>query len=78
MMNTHKIHESLATDSSASKAGWFGLSQKGSDFKTEHISQQKDSCNTRGVTLARTHLDTKGYDHMWKNLRNKSMRALES
>ena len=43
MMNTHKTHESLATDSSASKAGWSGLSQKGSDFKTEHISQQKDS-----------------------------------
>jgi hypothetical protein len=42
-MNTHKTHESLATDSSASKAGWYGLSQKGSDFKTEHISQQKDS-----------------------------------
>ena len=42
-MNTHKTHESLATDSSASKAGWSGLSQKGSDFKTEHISQQKDS-----------------------------------
>ena len=42
MMNTHKVHESLITDSSASKAGWSGLSQKGSDFKTEHISQQKD------------------------------------
>ena len=43
MMNTHKVHESLVTDSSASKAGWSGLSQKGSDFKTEHVSQQKDS-----------------------------------
>src|SRR5688572_8918981 len=43
MMNTHKVHESLVTDSSASKAGWSGLSQKGSDFETEHISQQKDS-----------------------------------
>ena len=43
MMITHKVHESLATDSSASKAGWSGLSQKGLDFKTEHISQQKDS-----------------------------------
>ena len=42
-MNTHKVHESLVTDSSAAKAGWSGLSQKGSDFKTEHISQQKDS-----------------------------------
>jgi hypothetical protein len=35
-------------------------------------------CNTPGVTLARTHLDTKNYNHMWKNLRDKSMRALES
>jgi hypothetical protein len=43
MMNTHKVHESLVTDSSASKARWSGLSQKGSDFKTEHISHQKDS-----------------------------------
>ena len=43
MMNTHRVHESLITDSSASKAGWSSLSQKGSDFKTEHISQQKDS-----------------------------------
>jgi hypothetical protein len=43
MMSTHKIHESLVTDSSASKAGGSGLSQNGSDFKTEHLSQRKDS-----------------------------------
>jgi hypothetical protein len=43
MMNTHKVHESLITYSSASKAGWSGLSQKGSDFKIEHLSQQKDN-----------------------------------
>ena len=43
MMNTHKVHESLVMDSSASEAGWSDLSQKGSDFKIEHISQQKDS-----------------------------------
>jgi hypothetical protein len=43
MMNTHKVLESLVTDCSASKAGWSGLSQKGSDFKTEHLSQRKDS-----------------------------------
>jgi hypothetical protein len=43
MMNTHRVHESLVTDSSTSKAGWSGLSQKGSDFKIEHISHQKDS-----------------------------------
>jgi hypothetical protein len=36
------------------------------------------NCNTPGVTMARAHLDTKGYDHMWKNIRSKSMRALES
>jgi hypothetical protein len=43
MMSTHKIHESLVTDSSASKAGWSGLSQNSSDFKTEHLPQRKDS-----------------------------------
>jgi hypothetical protein len=37
MMSTHKIHESLVTDSLASKAGWSGLSQNSSDFKTEHL-----------------------------------------
>jgi hypothetical protein len=49
MMNTHKVHESLVTDSSASKARWSGLSQKGSDFKTEHLSQRKDSCTDNPV-----------------------------
>jgi hypothetical protein len=43
MMSTHKIHESLVTDSLASKAGWSGLSQNSSDFKTEHLPQRKDS-----------------------------------
>jgi hypothetical protein len=43
MMSTHKINESLVTDSSASKAGWSGLSQNGSVFKTEHIPQYKIS-----------------------------------
>jgi hypothetical protein len=43
MMSTHKVHESLVTDSSASKAGWSGLSQNSSDFKTEHLPQRKDS-----------------------------------
>jgi hypothetical protein len=42
-MNTHKIHESLVTDSSASKAGWSGLSQNSSDCKTEHLPQRKGS-----------------------------------
>jgi hypothetical protein len=32
-MSTHKIHESLVTDSSASEAGWSGLSQNSSVFK---------------------------------------------
>jgi hypothetical protein len=49
MMNTHKVHESLVTDSSASKAGWSGLSQKGSDFKTGHLSQRKDSITDNPV-----------------------------
>jgi hypothetical protein len=43
MMSTHKIHESLVTDSLASKAGWSGLSQNSSDFKTEHLPQCKDN-----------------------------------
>jgi hypothetical protein len=43
MMSTHKIHESLVTDSSTSKVGWSGLSQNSSDFKTEHLPQRKDS-----------------------------------
>jgi hypothetical protein len=42
MMNTHKVHESLITDNSALKAGWSGLSQNSSDFKTEHLPQRKD------------------------------------
>jgi hypothetical protein len=42
-MSTHKIHESLVTNSSASKAVWSGLSQNSSDFKTEHLPHRKDS-----------------------------------
>jgi hypothetical protein len=43
MMSTHKIHEYLVTDSLASKAGWSGLSENSSNFKTEHLPQRKDS-----------------------------------
>jgi hypothetical protein len=43
MMSTHKIHESLVTNGSASKAGWSGLSQNSSDFKTKHLPQRKDN-----------------------------------
>jgi hypothetical protein len=49
-MNTHKVHESLITDSSALKAGWSGLSQNSSDFKTKHLTQQKDSITDDPVT----------------------------
>jgi hypothetical protein len=42
-MSTHKVHESLVTNNSTSKAGWSGLSQNSSDFKTEHLPQRKDS-----------------------------------
>jgi hypothetical protein len=42
-MSTHKIHESLVTDSSASKVRWSSLSQNSSVFKTEHLPQCKDS-----------------------------------
>jgi hypothetical protein len=43
MMSTYKNHESLVTDSSASKVAWSGLSQNSLNFKTEHLPQQKDS-----------------------------------
>ena len=42
-MSTHKIHESLVTGNSASKAGWSGLLQNSSEFKTEHPPHRKDS-----------------------------------
>jgi hypothetical protein len=42
MMSTHKIYESLVTDSSVSKAGSPGLSPNSSDFKNEHLPQRKD------------------------------------
>jgi hypothetical protein len=43
MMSTHKIHESLVTDGSASEAGWSDLSQNSSVFKTEHLPQHKNN-----------------------------------
>jgi hypothetical protein len=39
---------------------------------------KEKACNTLGVTMARAHLGTKDYDHMWKNLRSKGIRALET
>jgi chromosome segregation ATPase len=35
-------------------------------------------CNTSGVTMARAHLCTNDYDHMWKKLKGQSVRALET
>jgi hypothetical protein len=32
-------------------------------------------CNTPGVAMAGAHLGTQDYDHMWKNLRSKSLRG---
>jgi hypothetical protein len=43
MTSTHKIHESLVTDNSASKAEWFGLSQNSSVFKAKHLPQHRNS-----------------------------------
>jgi hypothetical protein len=43
MMSTHKIHQSLVKDSSVSKAGWSGLLQNSTVFKTEHPPQRKGS-----------------------------------
>jgi hypothetical protein len=35
-------------------------------------------CNTPGVTMARAHLCTNDCDHMWKKLKEKSIRTLEA
>jgi hypothetical protein len=35
----------------------------------------RGSCNTPGVVMAGAHLGTQDYDHMWKNLRSKSIRG---
>jgi hypothetical protein len=37
--------------------------------------QGRESCNTPGVAMAGAHLGTQDYDHMWKNLRSKSIRG---
>jgi hypothetical protein len=34
-----------------------------------------DLCNTPGVAMVGAHLGTQDYDHMWKNLRSKSIRG---
>jgi hypothetical protein len=56
-------------------------------FQTKPVTAQalfqctqdhEEYCNTPGVTMARAHLGTKNYDHMWKNLRSKGIRALET
>jgi hypothetical protein len=36
------------------------------------------TCNTPGVAMAGAHLGTQDYDHMWKNLRSKSIRGFGS
>jgi hypothetical protein len=33
------------------------------------------ACNTPGVAMAGAHLGTQDYDHMWKNLRSKTIRG---
>jgi hypothetical protein len=37
-----------------------------------------EDCNTPGVTMARAHLCTNDCDHMWKKLKEKSIRTLEA
>jgi hypothetical protein len=36
------------------------------------------ACNTLGVTMARAHLCSNDCDHMWKKLKEKSIRTLET
>jgi hypothetical protein len=35
-------------------------------------------CNTSGVTMARAHLCTNDYDHMWKKLKEQKCKGLGS
>jgi hypothetical protein len=41
-------------------------------------TQTQVFCNTPGVTMARAHLCTNDCDHMWKKLKEKSIRTLEA
>jgi hypothetical protein len=46
--------------------------------RLKFVSGLEGCCNTSGVTMARAHLCTNDYDHMWKKLKEQSVRALEA
>jgi hypothetical protein len=50
-----------------------------SDDEVDYASLFKGlDCNTPSVTMAMTHLCTDDCDHMWKKLKEKSIRTLET
>jgi hypothetical protein len=44
----------------------------------DEIPLRGEGYNTPGVTMARAHLCSNDYDHMWKKLKEKSIRTLET
>jgi hypothetical protein len=51
------------------------MSEMLSNPPPELMQQLAMACNTPGVAMAGAHLGTQDYDHMWKNLRSKSIRG---
>jgi hypothetical protein len=41
-------------------------------------AQRARRCNTPGVTMAMAHLCTNDCDHMWKKLKEKSIKTLDT
>jgi hypothetical protein len=44
----------------------------------DEIPLRGEGCNTTSVTMAMAHLYTNDCDHMWKKLKEKSIRTLET
>jgi hypothetical protein len=57
------------------KARADGLHENFSCYNFTYCKDTKAPCNTPGVAMAGAHLGTQDYDHMWKNLRSKSIRG---
>jgi hypothetical protein len=72
--DTYRRGQGADARGGATTRGQSALSRSGKGWNT----WPRSSCNTPGVTMARAHLGTTDYDHMWKNLRSKGIRALET